>query len=337
MPLPRNQKKLRRLDVESYQEKSLTWSREKPVDKGVRISNKASFKPHRVETDGHGNVVDMPPLAGKPCFGIPTAFLRHGRAPAVYVKRLKERVHNSRCDLCNIRKACKKLVGERARYLAETQPEFHSLIHNWIEAGGLEKGGFAVAHKELGQGAWTRIGHFLQSANFSNSNDAFVAEHWAAKMSQAQKSEEGRARTFFRTAWKHNRQHDVLIEGLDTGRDERLQILDDLLAEHSPLNYLRWIQPGSAERICAIWWGREFLKLTGQTVNPNRIATCLIEKGRALGKSHAVLRSDAKRDLKAIQRLEASAKYNGGSPKWPKFRHPVLESPLHFRRDDADK
>ena len=43
-----------------------------------------------------------------------------------------------------------------------------------------------------------------------------------------------------------------------------------------------------------------------------------------------MLRDAAKTDLRRIRKLEANAKYNGGTAIWPKFEHPALKVPLHF-------
>lgn len=329
--LSNGMKGLKRLELEPYTAKVLRWGGRDPIPEAVRLSNTAKFLPAHVKTDKAGNITRMPELTGKPCFGIPTAYLRHGRRRASYVPRLKERKHNSRCDRCKIRKACVKVVIERVKVVAQASSEFRQLLGVWSEAEGMEAGGFDRASEKLGKGHWTRMIHLLAEVDFSNSNDEHVAAHWDERCAEAEKKERNAKAAALRSAWAKGDRLEYLTDGLDAGARERAQALEDLLQSDSVPKYLKRFPIESVERVTTVWWGREFAMLTGKKENANAIATILRAQGRSLDKSQSVLRAAVKKDLEQyIPKLEANAKYNGGTAIWPKFQHPALREPPTF-------
>lgn len=64
----------RELKVASYQESVNRGGSSKPW--GKRLRHRTRFYPEAVETDGHGNVLEMPLLMDKPCFGRPETYVR---------------------------------------------------------------------------------------------------------------------------------------------------------------------------------------------------------------------------------------------------------------------
>lgn len=324
MSLSSNQRQLRELDLESYEEKSIRWSREHPVPPGVRLNNRTTVREFDVKTDDNGNIMRMPVLIGKPCFGIPAALLRHGRAQAQYVRRLKGRTHNSRCDRCKVSDACQKVVVERITTLELSDTKFRASFDAWEGADGLEEGGFQLATDKLGYGAWTLVQSPLRFAEFSSSNDESVSSCWKEAEADAATEAKRKSEWSVRDRWKNGKTLEKLCEGLDMGRAEREAILKAAFLATGQSS-LHGVRSESIQRHGAIWWGREFARLTGQALNPSRIARIAIENRRFTEQSHSVLRQAARADLARIRKLESDAAYNQGVPIWPKFRHPALK------------
>ena len=278
-----------------------------------------------VGTDGKGNVTSMPLLVGKPCFGIPAAYLRHGRARSVYVRDSGMSVHNSRCDRCNAHDACVFLAKERLRSLASQDAEFANDLKMWAKGGGITRGGFERASKVPGIKVFNRIASKLASANFKSTNDQQVREYWKERAEKAAIEERGKERYAMRKAWKNMQRLPELTKGLDCGAADRECLLRSAMSGPNPPKYLRRVPDESVERIAAVWWAREFARQTGQALNPSRYARIIIEQrldGHII--PHGTLRQMVPDDLKRIRQLEADAKYNGGSAIWPKFKHPAL-------------
>lgn len=83
------------------------WAGEKPWE-GLRLPNKTTIPP-RITFNG-GNVTWMPQLNGKPCFGVPTAWLRFGHEQRKY---MQGRWILSRCEKCKARPGCERVSETR--------------------------------------------------------------------------------------------------------------------------------------------------------------------------------------------------------------------------------
>jgi hypothetical protein len=67
-----------RLERLTHAEKVQHWGTENPWD-GLKLPRDVpAIKTGHILVDPAGNIVKMPPLIGRPCFGQVTAFLRHG-------------------------------------------------------------------------------------------------------------------------------------------------------------------------------------------------------------------------------------------------------------------
>lgn len=324
MSLTSNQYRLSTMDLEPYEKKSRRWGKRNPVAKGAQISNSVSFERSDVKTDGKGNVISMPPLVGKPCFGIPTAHLRQGRGSDVYVNKLRRTVNGSRCSRCNISDPCNSLVRERIECVLKASAQFRVNLKEWIDAGGGRQGGFDGAYDALGDRAWRVLCYPLHEANFHNANDDEVKQYWREREANAMQQRKGKYQWALRMAWKGKEKLRELFAGLDQGEQERESILRGQLASYKAPAHVKAIPAGSVDRICSVWWAEQFCKATGEALNASRLAQVMIDWDRGEGKKHNVLRQMVATDLKRIRKLESSAKYNNGVPIWPKFKHPAL-------------
>ena len=324
MALSRRDRRVQRLDLMSYQQKSTQWKVDDPLGSSAWLPTAPALAPKDVITDKCGNIISVPRFAEKPCFGIPTAWLRHARRKPVYVKRLKEKTHNRPCDRCLASEACRSIVLERIKYVARDNSPFARHLKNWVREGGLEKGGFDVAYTKLKHRGWSALTYPLESADFSDSNAENVRRYWIEKKNAAAKVAAGKERFRLRQAWKSGEELSNLREGLTEGAKVRAVAFHEAKKWDDPPKYLRSLPSNSIARICNVWWAREFARYTSQDRNASRIARIAIEQRRLVDYSHTSLRQMVKRDLEVIRQLESSAGYNGGTPLWPKFKHPAV-------------
>ena len=71
----------------AYEKLVFHWGHIDPWGYGegsIRLSHKKKFGAADVVTDGIGNITAMPHLLGKPCFGRPETFFRHGNRTLPY-------------------------------------------------------------------------------------------------------------------------------------------------------------------------------------------------------------------------------------------------------------
>lgn len=323
MALSDRDRHVRYLDLLSYQDKSRRFRRCDPFKPGTKIYAKPRITPDEVQTDGGGNVIGAPMIVEKPCFGIPTAWLRHAHQPPTYIRRLDQKVHNGRCDKCLAADACKKVATERIKNVAQDRRDFRGPIRKWIGAGGLEEGGFAKAFGALGETGWSAVCYPLDTASFTTTNDPNVRAYWRERADEAAKKASGKERFRLRQAWRADEDLDVLRQGLTEGAKERARLLFAVIMGSQRPSYLTSFPQDSITRLCNVWWSREFVRLTGRPINDSQIATVAIEQ-RRIDMSHSSLRQMVKKDCLRIAKLESAAKYNGGTPIWPKFVHPAL-------------
>src|SRR5689334_5411160 len=98
----------------SSAEKIRHWAQEKPWEidgKRLRLPPTRPFSPGQVEVVG-GFITRGPIPIGRPCFGQPTAFLRHGGARYIYAGPGRGN-QPTRCARCPIREACEFVAVER--------------------------------------------------------------------------------------------------------------------------------------------------------------------------------------------------------------------------------
>ena len=315
----KNSRSLEARDRLPYDRKVIEYSRLGGHSRLARMKSSEKILAMDVETDGQGNILNMPLLIGKPCFAIPTGYLRERCAPPILANG--RHLPSSKCHPCKVRPGCHKVVVERAKYVECLTDSLLPPLREWSVA----LYGFDKALERLGPKAWQGIGHAFQKVTFVSSNDVAVKQFWDNEKERFAKLRKSAEVKRLQQDWREGRTLAGLIAGLDQGRTERLAILLSTLTLGSKPRYLLRVFQGAAERIVSAWWGREFAKLTGSKENPNNIANILIAENMNLGISQSSLRSTVKHDLDRIKKLETVAKYNGGAAIWPKFLHPDLD------------
>lgn len=319
-----NNRAMQTVDCWPYDRKVIRYAHERPLEAFKRMTVCPVFGPKDVKTDGQGNIIEMPRLIGRPCFGIPPAYLRQRFRPDKLDRKSGKMRPASKCARCKIQKACLKVNLERFKAIRTKYPEFKNAVVEWHRAGGLNAGGFPKAFEKLGEAGWRDVCRWPQRMDFTSSNAAAVASYWQEKSNQFSRCAARARAAQVASSWKEGNDLHLLPMGLDRGHQERTVLLRQTISSENVPKYLRRVPIASAERIAYAWWGREFAKLTGQKTNPNRIAKILISYKRNLGISESSLRSSVASDLDRIDKLESAAQYNGGAPIWPRFTHPLV-------------
>ena len=128
------EQKLLRLEQMSSAEKIRYWIQEKPwhMDGSrLRLPRIKEVPAGQIKVD-NGMVTRMPLVIGRPCFGQPTAFMRHGDGRLIYSPRRKS-WHPTRCGRCPASQACQFVAEERLRStpkVAELYRGAHVLLHD---------------------------------------------------------------------------------------------------------------------------------------------------------------------------------------------------------------
>ena len=162
-----------RLERMSYDEKIAYWSRKdafkKPDGGSIRFPQPRSFNRSQVEIDG-GNITKVPPFFGRPCFGIPTAYLRHYLRP--FGRARDGRLIENRCARCQIADACKLAATERLN----ASPKLMR-AHRSFELAGGTRAMWNTKGSKHWRSPWLDLKDALKDhGSFTSVNDDFVAE-----------------------------------------------------------------------------------------------------------------------------------------------------------------
>lgn len=323
-----NSKALQIVDCWPYDKKVIKYAGDKPHPTLARMLPCPSFSHADVQTDGKGNVIEMPTLIGRPCFAIPVAHLRERFRPDQLDRKSGIYRPTSKCLRCNVKDACVKVVTERLKVVSIVFPALVPALNEWQDAGGFTNGGFPKAIEKLGEHGWRNIYMWMQRVQFTSSNDGAVSSYWLDKSDRFSKSDARARAKDVRDRWEKDGADFSLVAGLHEGRRGRKAILEMAISSGATPKYLCRFKIEGVDRLTYAWWGREYARLTGKKINPNSIAKILLSYRLNLGICQSSLRSSIKFDLVRIAKLESAAQYNGRTPIWPKFIHPDLK-PLY--------
>lgn len=172
---------------ESYRDAVMKGGNEKPWKGQPNLKHADIIDPNEVELDEVGNILDMPLLRRKPCFGRPETFLRHGdrvrRVPNKWGKLVDSMSHQ--CGACPqlTWQSCAKVVMKRV----VGNPGIHEALRAWQSDCDLRHSGDRIYVEESGRlwGAFKQA--IVDRGPFTNSNDEVLLERAAAD-ARAQKA-----------------------------------------------------------------------------------------------------------------------------------------------------
>ncbi|MBY6127683.1 hypothetical protein KUW15_03030 [Qipengyuania aquimaris] len=283
------------------------------------MKHQTVFDWSEVKTDGVGNVVEMPLLQDKWCFGRPEVYIRQ-------IQRTKKQrfywgekdVAASRCGRCKIAVACGKLSGERVR----SSSAITSALAEWrsyCKSNGADRQFTGVAGRY-----WQR---FLQAiadhGPWTSTNDEKLREFERERLA-SRRQEDARRKSKERERERKLRQTlqqpptKEFIAAVLAERELRFQSLrgaaghagfppsiSKIPAEHVD---------ASAEFTADVWMVDTLLREHGKTVNSSAIARTLIKMGRHQDKGYPALRQRVEKDLRRARDCEQCS-----PPLWIRF------------------
>lgn len=303
---------LMHLDLESYDQKIWRFSTERPYTyrtKPIRVRNATTFSIQDIQISNDGNIEQMPELIGKPCFGIITAYLRHG-APEAWSQKIK-RLVPSRCGRCEVRDACISVCN--VRILAV--PAIATAVVEWNRKGG--RSIFATPKSlHASRGSWTKVVQVARTAGFTNSNDSEVIAHWDREQQKLHVEEEKARRRALRKSRAAGVLDDGLVALVMAERDKRAMYLKLERMAPNPPHWIAKLDDRSANMIASAWAARFLLRFQPRKITPGMVATRMLKDQMVSGITQPSLRQRLPNDFRRIAMLERSV---GGERVWEKF------------------
>lgn len=264
-----------------------------------RLSRKGLPKkltPGSIKMDGGHITGQAYQVIGRPCFGIPTAKLVHGREHKV---QLDGNLVFARCGECPIKAACHFICDERLHANAAIWDSFR----DFERCGGRDAFWLGDGRGRAVGSALRELFRHLQAANFTTVADADLAAHYDAKALEKRDADA-----------KRQRQHRAQVQQTDADGDpvpsdeiitrdasllrEKLRVLQE--GANCP-RQLRKIDPVLLERVYAV---RAKLPLLGKPHGTTAIAEALADRYPKL--SLGALRKRIETVLKRLPALESS-------------------------------
>jgi len=288
--------------------------------KGRRpLKHQATFQWADVRTDGAGNVIDMPLLRDKWCFGRPEVYIR--QISRTKMRRFywgEKEVAASRCGTCRITAACGKLAGERV----DSSPSIRPALNQWgdfckANGGGRQFSGVAGRYWQ------TFLQALADHGPWSSSNDELLAKDEKHRLIERRKAEAGRKRKE-RAEERAYRQSLNLpptaqfVAAALLERDQRCARLEGAAGDPRYAPSIGKVTADNRKATAAFtadaWMVDTLLREHGKTSNPSTIAKAMIKIGRHQGKAYQTLRQRVANDLRRARDCER------GSPSlWTAF------------------
>ncbi len=252
----------------------------------------AKLTPGGVDPTG-GNVIRQSfPVIGRPCFGIPTARLVHGREVMI---RQNGKLSFARCGECPIKATCQFVVDERLQAnsrIREAHKDFQR--HGGAEAFWSQDQSRAPGH------ALNRLVRELQDANFTTVNDIVIAAHYDKASEERRNANTERQRAYREGA----KTSDIQTVGpgsaiVTEGRRMRAIIEAAQVRPNCP----RWVVNLNAHTVAQVWAIKRYLSEQGKKHGPTHIARALQRSAPEV--EHDAFRFRITRILGRLPQIEA--------------------------------
>lgn len=298
----------------TYHDSVMMWGNRSPWKQlNVRLSHKVDFHPSEVVRDGRGNILSMPVLEQKPCFGRPEVFFRHGeRKKYIQQGNGSTRIWtNHRCGTCpeGVHTACNQTAAERVT----SHPRICQAFLAWEDHCETYYKGAAIC-----TGSASRLwGDFklaiAQRGPFHSSNDAAVADLVLQKRNAQQEKWRREKRSFRqleRDRSKAARQSPSrqYVSNLNDERKCRADALLTVLGQSGQPPSRAKVPADKREATAMItanaWAMSELLHASGRDARPGTIARKMVELKWNAGVAGSTLKARIKNDLKRADECE---------------------------------
>lgn len=289
------------------------WAGHAPWE-DMRLENKVMISVNSVICDAEWNIIRMP-LFMKPCFGQPTAFVRHGGDQPIVHPRFG--TVKSRCMRCNAKESCERIAKVRLR----ATPDLKNAYVRFERAGG----SFGLKNPSLCQTAQREFDSLIHAlvahGGFTSVNDE-AATIELERRARARKERDAEKKRIARR--KAIKRGDFTFEFIDLMERERLKREQALVAIKSldglPRNVCR--MPLTSARITGhVWFARECKRIAGEKLNPSSIARALTVHWPTIypPSRFNALRQRTGADLNRVATLERFVPKGHSKPVWPPF------------------
>lgn len=291
--------------------------------KRFNLKHDTMFSPDQVKTDGAGNVLVMPLLVDKPCFGRPERFVRGSHEKATPPLTGRNRTGDwqlTRCQRCPVVDSCVAVAAERI----ESSSTISTRFEEWDDWTAV------LPDDDRFKGQAGRLwGAFLRSierhGRWTNVNDANVVEAaLAAALKRAQKQRMDRKIARAKARMKRRGMSQPVTPAFMTiveeERKRRAEALLDLRTKPYALRYLPSISrlpPEGCERTADVWAAKTILEKADVRATGKAIASYLTRHGRDRGVGLGTLTTWVYKDLNRIEKLERD---QAGVIIWQPFR-----------------
>lgn len=293
----------------------------------TNLSHEVKFFPADVKTDGKGNIIDMPLLTRKPCFGRPERHFRampdNQRAAALENPSLRDMMlfipGGTPCERCPVYDACETVVFERI----DSVPELGTRLNEWAQASDPLQGEkrFVISPARETWAAFLEA--IISGGGWSSVNDARVA---AAVHEAKEKRDENRRTAARRKRQANGRRHpssppstidDRLTHAIDQESDRRRALLLDMISCKSAPKPIRNLNVEKCQRLIDVWKAQASLAVAGHQASRTRDIVAWL-------KQHAPIEGVQEQSLptivsRAIERISALKKEVKGIYIWAPF------------------
>lgn len=307
-------KRLRELFMLSPAQQIRHWAGHDPWE-DMKLDNKTEVGVNAVLLDGDWNITRMPLLL-KPCFGQPTAFVRHGGHQPIRNPRFG--VVPSRCMRCKAKEACEQVAKRRVR----ATPEIKEAFIRFDRAGGVYglKNPSDCPTAERDFRGW--VSALVTHGGFKSSNDAAALAQLDVLEQAARAADAERNRLARRKGIKSgDLDADFLALMKREAEDRAASLTVASLWDGMPPKIAK-IQNGSAAITADVWLVRECMLLRGQAINPSSVAHQLarLDAAKYPPAKHNSLRQRVGTDLARVELLERFVPKGHIAPIWPRFK-----------------
>ena len=292
----------------AYEKLVFHWGHVDPWGKGegsIRLNHKTKFGAADVVTDGMGNITAMPHLLGKPCFGRPETFFRHGNRTLPYTlpsgKETQSVAHRcGACGVSGVREACRKVSVERVL----SDPTISAALSLW----GKTSQSMHSEYVYVGAAGryWTAVLKAIADRGpFASVNDAIIAEYDLRNYEMRRKAE---------SAARQRRRLVNQCQGLPPTTEfssaasneqaRRHDILRKLAKDPTAPSIIYKMHAEGRRLLSNVWLASVMLKEQRIAPTGRAIAIWLIERSLHEGMKFESLRTRVARDMKRISMLE---------------------------------
>jgi hypothetical protein len=326
------EQKLLQLEQMSSAEKIRYWVGEKPwhvEGKRLRLPRVRGISPGQVALDADGNVTRMPLVIGRPCFGQPTAFMRHGGARYTYSPRQKS-WHPTRCTRCPVSNACAFVAEERL----QSTPKLRELYREWRNLGGRDQ--MWPQSGPMGSGA-VKLRELLlelQKMTFTTHRDHEVQDHYQRVIeAKLVKDRERKRRERERRTIEKAMAGDITPEVeqvLDGHRMWRAAEHRKAASHAKAPKWLRHLPPDAHMFDANVWLAHTRVWLRGDNPNPYNCAVEFHRMHLEEDRSVNALRDRVGRSIDRLHRLQRLHLSDAKHSVWPRFTISDLKEGLRL-------